>query len=116
MGQTRYPSKGWVFKNRFFFNVRKHGQQQLYLQYKVCWILHKIVGAPSFSQPYWCIQPPLQSPPKVRSSTLVSFDLPISPLLAHKIILTTPTNTHFLYTSAISHLPIIAYSHPNILL
>ena len=31
------------------------GQQQLYLQYKVCWILYKMVGAPSFSQPYLCM-------------------------------------------------------------
>ena len=31
MGQTRYPSKSRVFKNRFSFKVRQHGQQQLYL-------------------------------------------------------------------------------------
>ena len=55
----------------------------------------------------FCIQPPLQSPPKVRSSTLVKFHLPISPLLVHKIILTIPTNTPIL------HLFTFAYNHPN---
>ena len=51
MDQASYPSKNWVFKSRFFFNVRQHGQQQLYFQHKVCWIIDKMVGAPSFSQP-----------------------------------------------------------------
>ena len=32
MDQTRYKSKSWVIKSRFSFNVRQHGQQQLYLQ------------------------------------------------------------------------------------
>ena len=109
MGQTRYPSKSWLFKSCFSFNVRQHGQQQLYFQYKVYWI----IGVSSFSQPYLWIQLPLQSPPKTFSSTLVNFHFPIPPLLVHKIILTTPTNTLFLYTSANSHLPIIAYNHPN---
>ena len=45
MGQTHYPSKSWFFKGNFSFKVRKHGQQQqLYLQYKVCWILYKKVS------------------------------------------------------------------------
>ena len=60
-----------------------------------------MVGAPSFSQPYLCIYPPLQSPPKIRSSTSVNFHLPIPPLLLNKIILTIPTSTPFLCTSAI---------------
>ena len=47
-----------VFKSRFSFKVRQHNQQNLYLQYKVCWIIYKMVGAPSFSQPYLCMQPP----------------------------------------------------------
>ena len=81
LGQTRYQSKSWVFKDRFFFKVRQHGQQQLYLQCKVCWILYIMVGAPSFSQSYLCIQPyitPLQSGTKIHSSTSVNFHLPIS--------------------------------------
>ena len=40
-----------------------------------------------------CIQLLLQSPPKVGSSALVNFHLPISPLLVHRIILTITTNT-----------------------
>ena len=72
--------------------VIQHGQQQLYLQYKVRWILYKVVGAPSSSQSYLCIQPSLQSPTKFCSSTPVSFHLFISPSSDHKIILTiSPT-------------------------
>ena len=37
--------------SRFSFKVRQSGQQQLYLQYKVCWIFYKLVGAPSFQNP-----------------------------------------------------------------
>ena len=62
MGQTRYPSKGWVFKTRFSFKVWQHDQLQHYIQYKVCWILCKMVGAPTFSQRYLWIQPPLSVP------------------------------------------------------
>ena len=40
-----------VFKSHFSFKLRQHCQQQLYLHYKVCWVLYKIVDAPSFSQP-----------------------------------------------------------------
>ena len=60
-----------------------------------------------------CIQPPLQSPPKIRFSTSVNYHLPISLLLVHKIIHTNPINTTFLYTSAIFHLPIFAHNHPS---
>ena len=72
-----------------------------------------MVGAPSFSQPYLCIQPTLQSQPRNSFSTSANFHLPIPPLLFHKIILTIPTNTPCLYTSAIFHLPLFAYNHPN---
>ena len=60
-----------------------------------------MVAAPSFSQPYLCIKPPLQSLPKIRSSTPVNFHLPIPPFLVQKIILTISTNAPFLYTSSI---------------
>ena len=113
MSQTRYPSKSWVFKSCFSFKVRQHGQQQLYLQYKICWILCKMVGASSFSQSYLCIQPPLQSTPKISFSTSVNFHLPNPPLLVHKIILTIHTNTPLLSTAVILHLLIFAYNHPN---
>ena len=59
---------------------------------------------PSFLQPYLCLQPSLQSPPKIHSFTSDSFQLPIPPLLVCKIILTIPTKTLFLYTSATFHL------------
>ena len=104
MGETRYPWKNWVFKSCFFFVVRQHVQEQRYLQYKVYWILCKMLGAPSFSQSSLCIQPPLQSPTKIFSSNSVNFHLPFPPLLVHKIILTISTNTPFLYTSATFHL------------
>ena len=55
-------------------------------------------GALSFSQPYLCKQPTLQSPPKFFFN---KFHLPILPLLVHKIILTISTNTHFFYASAL---------------
>ena len=78
-----------------------------------CWILYKMVGAPSFSQPILWIQPTLQSLPRNSSSSSVNFHFPISPLLVHKIILTIPTNTPFLYNSAIFHLHFFAQKHPN---
>ena len=71
-----------------------------------------MAGAPSFSQPILWIQPTLQFLPR-NSSSSVNFHFPISPLLVHKIILIIPTNTPFLYNSAIFHLPLFAYNHPN---
>ena len=41
MGQTRYSSKSWAFNSRFSFKVRQHGQQKVYLQHKVCWVLQE---------------------------------------------------------------------------
>ena len=110
-GSNTLSSKSWVIKSRFSFNVRQHGQQQLYLQYKVSWMFYKMIGAPSFLQPYLCIQLPLKSPQNIRSSTLVYFHLPITPLFVHKIIFTTPTSTPFLYTSSISYLDNRAHNH-----
>ena len=60
-----------------------------------------MIGAPSFKEPYLCKQPPVHFPPKIRSSTSVNCYLPIPPLLVHKLILTIPTNSSFLYTSPI---------------
>ena len=79
----------------------QHGQKQLYIQYKVCWILCKMVGGSSFPQPYLWIQTLLQSPPRIRSSNSVSFRILIPPLLVYKIILSNPTNTLFLCIAAI---------------
>ena len=78
------------------FKVRQHGQQQLYFQYKVFWILYKMVGAPSFLH----IQPTLKYPPKNSSSTSVNFYISIAPLLFHKIILAIPLIT---LSASISH-------------
>ena len=80
---------------------------KVYVQYKLCWILYKMVSAPSFSQPYFCIQPFLQSPLKICSSTSDKFHLPIQPLRFCKFNFTIPTKTLFLYTSATFHLPTI---------
>ena len=112
-GSNTLPWKSWVFKGNFSFKVRQHSQKQLYLQYKVCWILCKMVGAYSFSQSYLCIQPRQQSRAKFCFSTSFYFLLPIPLLLLHKIILTIPTNTPFLYTSVILHLFIFEYNLPN---
>ena len=81
----------------------------------VSWILFNIIDAPSFSQPYLCIQLPLQSPRKFHSSTLVTFHLPLPPLFVHKIIFTTRTTLpfNFNFTSSISYLFIFGYSHPS---
>ena len=73
----------------------------------------QMVGNPSFSQPYLCIEPTIQSLPKIYFSTSVNFYLTILPWL---VILTIPTNTPFLYTSAIFHLLLFAYNHPKNLL
>ena len=86
----------------------QRGQQQLYLPYKLCWILSKMVGFSAFSQSYLCIQQPLQSLPETLSSTWGNFHLSIIPLLFSKIILTIPP---FLYAAAIFHLPVFAYNH-----
>ena len=59
------------------------------------------------------MRPTLQSLPRNSSSSSVNFHFFISPLLVYKIILTTPTNTLFLYNSAMFHLPPFAYNHPN---
>ena len=72
-----------------------------------------MVGTPSFLRPYLSIQPMLQSPAKIRSSTLVNFHLPVPPLLVYKIILAILTNNPFCYTFAISHLALLAYNHLN---
>ena len=72
-----------------------------------------MVSAPSFSQPFLYIQPMLPSPAKSNSSNSVSFNVPITPLVVHKIILAIATNTPFLCTSAIFYLLLFVYNHPN---
>ena len=72
-----------------------------------------MIGAPSFSQSILWIQPTRQCLPRNSSSSSVNFHFPISPLLVQIIILTIPTNTPFLYNSAIFHFPLFAYKHTN---
>ena len=74
-------------------------------------MLSSLQNASSFSQSCLCIQLSLQSPPKIRSSTSLNFHLPITSLILNKIILTSPTNTFFLYTAAIFHFSIFTYNH-----
>ena len=52
---TPYQSNALLIKN-----LSHHGQQQLYLQYKVPWILNKVVGALAFSQSYLRMPTPRQ--------------------------------------------------------
>ena len=74
-----------------------------------------MVGAPSFSQLYLCIQPLYNLHQKsVPLLALVNFHLPIPELLFNKSILTISANTPFLYNSGIFHLPIFACNHPAI--
>ena len=61
-------------------------------------VLYTIVGALPFWQLYLWIQQPLESPQNIRSRFSAIFPHHIPPLLIHKIILTIPTNTPFVYT------------------
>ena len=117
--------------NNSIFNTTyagQHGQQQLYLQYKVCWTTQSTATLSSiqsmldntvnnnsifntkyagFSAKWWLWQPILciKSPPKIRFSTSVNFHFPIPLFLVQKIILKVPTNTPFHYTSVIDAFP-----------
>ena len=109
MGQRCYPSKSWVFKSRVFFSK---SEATLYptesmlnsLQNGMCSFIIRILLVYTIT-----ISVSTKNPP----SSSVNIYLPIPPLLVHKIILTIRTNTPFLYTSAIFHLRIFAYNHPN---
>ena len=92
----------------FYFKVRQHGQQRLYLQYKICWILYKMVGASLSSQHYLCIQPPLTITTKNPFFYFSQFSSPYSTLNCSQ---NRPFNAF--YATAIFHLPIFAYHHPN---
>ena len=52
----------------------------------------------------------------ISTKNLILYFSQLSPLysrLFNKIILTIPTNTLYLYTSALFHLPIFTYKHPS---
>ena len=76
---------------------------QNYLQNGMCFFI---------SQSYLCIQPSLQPPTKIHYPISAIFYIAIRILLAHKTIFAISTNTLFLYTTAIFHLPIFTYNHP----
>ena len=77
-----------MFNNNSIFNTK-------YVE-----LSYKMLASPWFSQPYLWIQPTLQSPSKIHTSTSFNFYLPIPPLLVHKIILTITTNSFSLYLSS----------------
>ena len=80
--------------------------------FNVSWILYKMISAVSFSQPYLCKQPPHNLHQNSVPPIPAIFYLPILPFIFRKIILTIPTNTLFLYTSVIFHLPFFAHNQP----
>ena len=91
-----------VFKSRFSLKVKQHGQKQLKTTGRCSLIfttslVHKIT--PTIST-------------KTRFSTSINFHLPIPLLFVHRITLTNPINTTYLYTSAIFHLPNFAQNNP----
>ena len=103
MGQTRYPSKIWVFKSHFSFNVRQHGQQTMlnFLQNgRCCFILTNLL--------VYTTTPPNSA--KNPFLYLRQFSPPFLPLLVHKTTLTTlPSSIPQQFVT----FPIFAYSHPN---
>ena len=109
-GSNTYPSKSWFFKCYFSFKVRQHGQQQVNLQYNLCWILQKITGllVHTISRTIFTKNSFLHF-----SQLLPTY---FTPLLFRKTILNVPNITPFLYNSAIFKLPIFTYSHPYNLL
>ena len=69
---------------------------------KLSFFIPRLFFALLFSLTCLCIQPSLQTQSKICSPALAIFYLPSPPLLAHKIIPPTPTNTPFLYTIVIT--------------
>ena len=102
--KTLHQPKSWVFKSCFYFKVGQHVQQYLNLQYKVLWSLLKMVGL--LVQTTTC--------PISTKNLFFHFSqlLPpyFTPLLVHKTILITSTNTLSLNKSVIFKLPIFRYT------
>ena len=102
--KTLHQPKSWVFKSCFYFKVGQHVQQYLNLQYKVLWSLLKMVGL--LVQTTTC---PISTKNLFFhfSQLLPSY---FAPLLVHKTILITSTNTLSLNKSVIFKLPIFRYT------
>ena len=105
LGETHNHQKAASLRAACSFKVGQHGQQQLNLQCKVCWILLKMVGllahrtTHTISIKNWFLHFSQLLPPY-----FTSFLLP-------KTILTISTNTPSLYNSATFRLPIFTCSH-----
>ena len=82
-----------------------------YAKFSTKWLV--LLHFYNFTCAYNHLHQPMEFPPEILSSTSVNLQLLILLLLVQKIILTIPTNTLFLYTSAIFHVPFLAYNHPN---
>ena len=112
MDQTRYKSKSWVIKSRFSFNVRQHGQQQLYLQY--CKLNSLQYNRCSFIFTTLLVHtttPAISA--KIPVLYFSHFSPPYSTLICSQNHFYNPHYTPFLHTSSISYLFIFGYSHPN---
>ena len=104
MGQTDYPSKSWIFKSRFSFKVRQHGQQQLYLPWKYDELFTKWQVLLHFHNPSYAFNHSYKLHQKsipLLQSTFTS--------LFHSYFLTNPP----LQSPAIFRLPIFAHNHPS---
>lgn len=100
-GLNKLPIKYLSLQEAFFFRIKQHSQQKCNLQHKACRILYKVIVAFSYFTSILIHAIALQSP-------YFKFHLAISPpfLSFHLSIPTIPTNTPFLYTSAIFCFPI----------
>ena len=109
---SNYPLKSWIFNSHFPYKVKQLNPQLSFkLQYKVCWVLHKMTS--SFSPPFLFLQAPLHSPPTIPSSTSAIFpSIPFPTCLQNH-----PYNPHQhslnLYTSAIFRLLVLHKAIPT---
>ena len=79
------------------FKVKQHSQQKLNIQYKACWILHKMVIAHSFFT-FLLVH---TTTPTIPTNNPFYFEQPIFTSLLHlpnKAVSTIRSNTPFLYT------------------
>ena len=87
-------------------------------KYAECIKWYGMEGAPSFSQPCLCIQPPLPSPTKILSPTFLYFLSSPLTFLFHPYFLTKSSLQPTLIRSSsipqhFFHLSIFAYNHPS---
>ena len=98
----KFIIKLYTDRNTLWIKHATHEKAESYIQFYTTWSSttlssiqsmvsapSKVVSAPSFSQPYLCMQPTLQSSPKKRSSTSVNFH-PFQPYLFTKCSVQSP--------------------------